>query len=58
MKDVLESLGNRVDQMKERISDIEARNLKMTRVKGEKMKSKKKNIKLCKNYMTLLERAI
>lgn len=41
MKDVLESLGNRVDQAKERISDIEARNLEMTQVKGERMKSKK-----------------
>lgn len=49
-------------QMKERISDIEARNLKMTQVKGVQMKNKKQNkktpIKLCKNYMTLLEKAI
>lgn len=42
--------------MKEIISDIEARNLKMIQVKGE-YRVKKKN-KLCKNCMILLERAI
>lgn len=31
-----DSLGSRVDQVEERISDIEARNLEMTRMEGER----------------------
>ncbi|KAF6357110.1 hypothetical protein mRhiFer1_010033 [Rhinolophus ferrumequinum] len=45
MKNEIASLGSRVDQMEERLSDIEDRNLKMTRMEDERDLRHKRNEK-------------
>lgn len=59
MKNELVSLGNKADQMEERISDIEDRNLEMTQGEEERESRVRTKMKeLYENYLTQLKRAI
>lgn len=58
MKNEIANLGNRVEQMEERISDIKDRNLEMTQMEEEKDLRVKEIKELYKNFLSPSERAI
>lgn len=58
MENELESLGNTADQMEERISDLEDRNLEMIQMEKERELRVYKMKKPCENSLNVLERAI
>ena len=52
MRNVLQSIGNRADQIEERLSKLKDRNLEKTQEEGEFFKMRE----LYENYLTSLER--
>ena len=57
MKNALESMGNREDNIEERPRELEDGNLEVIQMKNKREQRFLKMKKLYKNYPTLLERA-